>query len=284
LKDFPDVFVVTGASGFIGRAAVSALARRDMPVLAVSRRTAVFDPPVRPIIVKDYLELELPTGDAVLIHLAEPRDIGAVDNTDEVYVAERRAIMRILLAKGWGHVVYASSAAVYGDHVAVRHRTGDAVNPQSGYAEAKAACELDVLTRGGTVARLSNVYGPRMAPNNVISDILRQIPGKGPLTVSDRRPLRDYLWIDDAGEGLAALAISGKSGVFNLGTGIGISVGDLAHAILECAGQSGREVYASAASERTSHLVLDISETIKELGWTPKVTLAQGLAHLIGAA
>jgi nucleoside-diphosphate-sugar epimerase len=280
----PDVFVVIGASGFIGRAAVAALARRGTPVLAVARHVLDMKKPIQTARVTSYSELIPPMADSVLLHLAEPRDIDPANDTRDAYVAERRAVLADLLAKNWGHVVYASSAAVYGDDDAAPRRTGDSIKPRGTYAKAKAACEQDVLACGGAVARLSNVYGFGMASYTVVSDILRQIPGEGTLAVRDRKPVRDYLWIDDAGEGLAVLAISRKSGVFNLGTGVGISVGDLAHAMLEYAGQSGREVYASAASERASHLVLDISETTKQLGWTPKVTLAQGLGHLIGAA
>jgi UDP-glucose 4-epimerase len=278
------VFVVIGASGFIGRAAVAALARRDAPVLAVARHELDMKKPIQTARVTSYSKLIPPMADSVLLHLAEVRDISRANDTHDTYVAERRAVLAELLAKNWGHVVYASSAAVYGDCDFAPRQTGDAIKPRGTYANAKAACEQDVLARGGAVARLSNVYGPGMASNNVISDILRQIPGEGTLAVRDRNPVRDYLWIDDAGEGLAALAISRKPGVFNLGSGIGISVGDLAHVMLEYAGQSGREVCASAASECASHLVLDISQTIKQLGWTPKVTLAQGLAHLIGPA
>ena len=46
--------------------------------------------------------------------------------------------------------------------------------------------------------RLANVYGPGMAANNVMSDILGQVPGDGPLVVRDIAPVRDYLWIEDA--------------------------------------------------------------------------------------
>ena len=277
------MFVVTGASGFIGRATVAAFARRGAPVLAVSRHALDMKQPIRTARVISYSELKPPAADCVLLHLAEPRDIDPAMDIGDVYIAERRAVLADLLAKNWGHVVYASSAAVYGDDAAAPHRTNDTIRPRGSYARAKAACERDVLARGGAVARLSNVYGPGMAPNNVLSDILRQIPGEGPLTVHERDPVRDYLWIEDAGEGLVTLAISRKPGIFNFGTGVGTSVESLAYMALDRGGQHGRPVKDSGETGKASRLVLDISTTTDELEWTPNVALAQGLANLLGS-
>lgn len=279
------MFVVTGASGFIGRATVAALARRGVPVLAAVRHMPDMEKPIQTVRVTSYSELKPPEADCVLLHLAEPRDIGPAEDSGSDYVAARRALLADLLAKHWGHVVYASSAAVYGDsNDATPHRTSEAIAPRGTYAKAKATCEQVVLARGGAVARLSNVYGLGMAPNNVVSDILRQIAGDGPLTVQGRRPVRDYLWIGDAAEGLAALATSRKPGVFNFGTGVGTSVEALAHTALARGGQPGRAVRATEEAERSSYLVLDISATTQQLGWTPHVGLAQGLKILLGAA
>jgi UDP-glucose 4-epimerase len=278
------MFLVTGASGFIGRATVAALARRGVPVVAAARHMLDMEKPIQTVRVTSYSELKPPEADCVLLHLAEPRNIGPAEDIGSDYVAARRALLADLLAKHWGHVVYASSAAVYDDNDATPHRTSEEIAPRGTYAKAKATCEQDVLERGGAVARLSNVYGPGMAPNNVVSDILRQVPGEGPLTIQNRRPVRDYLWIDDAAEGLAVLATSRKAGVFNFGTGVGTSVEVLAHTALAGGGQPGRAVRATEEAERSSHLVLDISATTQQLGWTPQVGLAQGLKILLGVA
>ena len=278
------MFVVTGASGFIGRAATLALARNGVAVLAVSRRGVDFDVHVQGVIVKSYAELQPPSADSVLLHLAEPRDIGNADSSSATYLAERGAILAELLAKGWGHAVYVSSSAVYGSENPAPHCADEAVSPHGAYAQAKLACERQVLAQGGAVARLSNVYGPGMAPNNVVADILRQIPGSGPIVVRDRKPVRDYLWVDDAADGLAMLALSRKPGVFNFGTGKGTSVEDLARLASAQAHESVRPVVSSAKIEYESRQVLNISDTIAKLGWKPRVSLDQGFANLVGAA
>jgi UDP-glucose 4-epimerase len=277
------MFVVTGASGFIGRSVVLALARRGVPVLAASRRALEFGPSIQRMTVTSYAALRPPSVASVLLHLAEPRDVGSADNAGETYVADRRETLAQLLAKKWGHVVYASSAAVYGDEDRAPHRTDDEIKPRGAYAQAKVACEQDVLAHGGTVSRIVNVYGPGMAENNVISDILRQIPGDGPLIVRDRKPKRDYLWIGDLSDGLVALAMSLKPGIFHFGTGRGISVGEVARIALDRAGEPRRTVCASG-DERESHLVLDVSETTAQLGWKPRVAIEHALANLLGVA
>ena len=71
--------------------------------------------------------------------------------------------------------------------------------------------------------RPANIYGPGMSKNNVLSTILQQIPGMGKLEVMDTNPVRDFIWVEDAAEGIVALALSifkdgNKCALFNLGT------------------------------------------------------------------
>lgn len=277
------MFVVAGASGFLGRALVAELAGRGLPVLAVSRRPVAFDLSVQTALVQSYSELEPTAPASVLIYLAEPRDLAAAEDKGEGYVAERRAALAGLLCKPWSYVVYASSAAVYGDAGHAPHRTDEEIAPLGVYARAKAACEQDALAGGGAVARISNVYGSGMASNNVIADIVGQLAGDRPLMIRDLKPVRDYLWIDDLSKGLATLTMSRKRGIFNFGTGQGHSVGEIARLLLDYAGQSDRPIQASETA-RESCLVLDVSDTTVRLGWKPSVSIEQGLAKILGAA
>ena len=102
----------------------------------------------------------------------------------------------------------------------------------------------------------------------------------GPLTVRDPSPIRDFLWIEDAARGLADMAVGTGLGIFNLGSGTGVSVGDLARLALDLAGQSDRPVVASQPSQRPSSLSLNISSTASTFGWAPQVPLSHGLAQL----
>ncbi len=234
--------------------------------------------------VTDYAQS--PSGD-VLIHLAENCDRGEVANLGTAYEERTGASLSALLAKGYHQTVYASSAVLYGDEDNRPHLTSDRVVIADTYAQVKHQSELAVLgSQGGTVVRLANVYGYGMSENNVVSAILRQIPGAGALKVMDTSPVRDFISVDDVAEGIVALALrhnqnGNTGGLNNLGTGIGTSIGTLVRMALEITGQSDRQVETKSNTKKQSSLVLDHSQTTRDCGWKPKITLHQGLTELL---
>ena len=272
--------VVTGASGFMGAYVLQALSEyRNIEVIAVTRKE--ISGYCR---VSDYSES--PVGD-VLIHLAENNDRAKVAKVGLKYQEEVLATLGVLLKKGYRRVVYSSSGVLYGDSVTQAHLTSDPIKIDDTYSYIKRLSELAVLKLpGGVVVRPSNIYGPRMSQNNVISNILRQIPGTGALKVFDTNPVRDFVWALDAAEGIVLLALgsfkkgNGKA-IYNLGTGLGTSIGDLASMALQIAGQADRPVIAKQLSKIASNLLLDFSHTTSTCGWKPKTTLKQGLLHLL---
>jgi UDP-glucose 4-epimerase len=145
----------------------------------------------------------------------------------------------------------------------------------------KHAAEGLVLQRGGVAARLANIYGPGMPATNVLSDILAQLATDGPVKVMDDSPVRDFLWLDDAAAALATMALKSAAGVFNVGTGIGTSIAQLAQTVLAAAGQAGRSVESQRTAQGRSHLVVDATNTTAVFGWRPAVSLSQGIAALV---
>jgi len=262
--------VVTGASGFVGRALVRALARSNASVVAVTRgATAGSD--VAWTRVADYRDTPCPP-DATLVHLAEQANIPAANQRGPAHVADVCAVAAALIAKGFRRVVYASSGQVY--------RSG--VNP---YLVGKREAEKLVLAAGGAVVRLANLYGPGMSTQTLIGDIMRQIPGSGPLHLHNTAPRRDFLWIDDAAEGLAAIAMGGKTGIFDLGTGVLISAGDMARLALAAAGENTREVVSEIPAGGDDDVIsLDMAPVRREFGWIPRVDAGEGLARLLKAS
>jgi nucleoside-diphosphate-sugar epimerase len=155
------------------------------------------------------------------------------------------------------------------------------VVPRGLYAITKHACEKEALKVRGTVLRLGNIYGEGMSRFNVFSDILKQIPGDGPVWVRDTHPMRDFLWINDVVAAFTVAINLKKDGVFNVGSGHGTSIGELARQILEIAGEGDRPVKSKQSASAGSCIVLDISETKRQLGWTPTISLQKGLQMLI---
>lgn len=265
--------VITGATGFLGSALLHRLAVAGVEVVGVTRKQGTHYHQV-----SDYSET--PAGD-VLVHLAEDCDRLRVNAAGSVREQEMQATMGFLMRRGYRKLVYASSSVLYGDRHATPRKTDDAIEVVDSYTRIKSASESMVLASEGIVARISNVYGPDMAKGNVLSKILGQIPGTGSVVVGDSAPVRDFLWIDDAADALARLAMGSTRGIFNIGTGVGSSIGEVASLALAVAGEPGREIISSHPSFRFSSLVLDISETTRCLGWNPATSLKDGVSNML---
>ena len=274
----PQTVLVTGASGFIGSALVRRLRVQGIEAVGVARHPGSDG---RTIEVSDYETIAPPAG-ATIVHLAEARDVGAVEHASEA-MARTLPVVRSILSKGIGRFVYASSAVVYGDRDARPRREDDVAAARNKYAENKLACEREVLARGGAVARLANTYGPGMAPNNLVSDILRQLRQTGPVELRALAPVRDWIWVDDVADALVAMAVRNASGIYNVGSGEGISAGDLAQELLSIDGQPGRPIVARDKAQVPSTLVLDIAKARRDLEWQPKMSRAVGLTSLVMA-
>lgn len=266
--------VVTGASGFLGRELVFRLRRDGHDVLALCRSSCADG-----IRIDDYANA--PVGD-VLVHLAQESDRSRCEESGDAGVEKAGALLQALLNKPYQRIVYASSAVLYGDEGVSAHIPTDALHVNGVYSRTKYRSELAVQATGhGVVARLSNLYGKDMASTNVLSRILEQIPGNGVVEIMDDTPVRDFLWVQDAAAGLAAMALGTRVGTYNLGTGVATSIGDLARLALDVAGQVERPVCAISPSQHPSHLLVDISATTVDWNWRPTITLREGLQRLL---
>jgi nucleoside-diphosphate-sugar epimerase len=268
---------ITGASGFLGRELSSRLRASGHEVSALSRRAG---PGLD--FVQDYAR---DVHAEVIVHLAETSDRRAANAAGDNYERQALATLRALLGSGARRFVYASSAALYGDESARARRTDDPVLATDTYSRLKLASEGLVLSAPGVegvVARITNLYGAGMSDANVVSRILAQIPGHGPVQVLDDGPVRDFLWVGDAARALQAMVEGRAGGVFNVGSGGGTSVRDLALLALRAAGQPDRGVEALQPSSRPSTLVLDPTLTRRTFDWQPETSLSLGLDRLVG--
>ena len=211
---------------------------------------------------------------------------GAID----VFDAARRA------ASPPVPVVYASSAAVYGDVGEAPVGEAAPTRPLSAYGADKRGCELHAHAGGGVHGlptfglRFFNVYGPRQDPaspySGVISIFLGRIARHQPLTIhGDGEQRRDFVHVGDVVRcmRIAFAHAAPAAPVVNVCTGIGTSIIELATMMTRLAGgdlpiQRGP---ARAGDARCS--IGDPSGAHRQLGWRAEIGLADGLRRMLAA-
>lgn len=269
---------VTGASGFLGRPLVRALA-------------AVGD--VEPLEgeVSDPATFARAGGADLAYHLAAqsnvPRSVQDPAGTWRTNVGGTLQVLEWARRDKVGRVVLLSSAHVYGRPLRTPMDEDHPLRPRSPYGASKMAAEALALGHHATygvdvvVVRPFNVYGPGQAPGFLVPDILNPMrEGRAPV-LGDARPVRDYTFLDDAIAFLVAAGTAqGVAGeALNLGSGKGVSVADLAAKAGQAAGL-GLEPRFDAARARANEggaVVADVQKARRLLAWEPRVALEEGL-------
>ncbi|MFA5158936.1 MAG: NAD(P)-dependent oxidoreductase [Candidatus Omnitrophota bacterium] len=276
-------FAVTGATGFIGHALCSELLRQGFAVHAYGRKCDFrAKPGIEYTRVKNYLEV-MGTPDTVCVHLAGDNNVLAVESQTDSALPEAVALAKHLCTQRFARVVFASSAAVYGDLSEAPHREDEALSVSGAYARLKYAVEEVILRKHQTVARIANVYGLGMSETSVLSGVMRQLGQSGPVKVKCSMPVRDFIYVADVICGLICLATRSQYGIFNLGTGIGTSVANLARELLDIAGQKKRGVCCVDHDHIRSSLILNPSKMKTCYGWSARVSLREGLKELVAS-
>jgi UDP-glucuronate decarboxylase len=194
-------------------------------------------------------------------------------------------------------VFQASTSEVYGDpeqHPQREDYWGH-VNPvgtRACYDEGKRCAEtlfFDYHRQHGVaikVARIFNTYGPRMHPmdGRVVSNfIVQALLGEDLTIYGEGAQTRSFCFVDDLIEGFARLmaAPAPVTGPVNLGNPHEFTVLELAEQVLKMTGSNSRIKHLPLPADDPRQRQPDISLARRELGWEPKVPLAEGLARTI---
>jgi UDP-glucose 4-epimerase len=103
-----------------------------------------------------------------------------------------------------------------------------------------------------------------------------------PCTIfGDGSKTRDYCYVADIAEANLAALNSPLSGVYNLGRGIEVSDRQIFEAVRAAVGVNDEPRYAPVRPGEVAHIALDASKAARELGWTWKVDLAEGVARAV---
>ena len=304
--------LITGVAGFIGSHLAKKLLAEGWRVIGIDNFSPYYDPQQKRVnlsallVNPDFTFLELDVHDLTVdiqlpsvqyvFHLAgRPGVRPSFGRQFHLYLQDNVLATERLLERclDWPlrKFIFASSSSVYGSCHRQPQKESDPPRPASPYAFTKLAAELLCAHYWrrhhlpAASARLFTVYGPGQRPDMAVHRFITAALEGRPLEVyGDGRQTRDMTFVDDAVEGLIGAARFGRQGaVYNIASGCPVSLRELVGRISRLAGLPVEIAFAKRRQGDVGHTWGDIGQAHKELGYTPSVTLNEGIAQQIEA-
>ena len=298
--------LITGGAGFIGSHLAQGLLAQGHQVVILDnlstgrlKNLETFSERVTFVEgdVRDAERLkELCQGCQLLFHQAAVVSVPySVEHPQETHDVNIQGTLNALLAArdaGAQRLVFASSAAIYGEEPLLPKQEGMRPTPISPYAVEKITGEhylgaFHQLYGLQTVAlRYFNVFGPRQDPSSPYSGVIsifvnRLLAGQDPLIFGDGEQYRDFVFVKDvvAANLLAATHPDAPGKAFNVGRGERTSLNQLVKLLSELTGYSATPQYKEPRAGDIRESLADITRIVQTLGYTPKVK--EGLEALV---
>ena len=297
-------YLVTGGAGFIGSHLAKALLAKGNDVvvldnLSTGRREKV--PKGARLVVGDILDSalvqKLMAGVDGCFHLAAIASVQrSVEDWSGTHRVNLTGTINLLDAARAARipVIYASSAAVYGDQTRFPIVEDAAKVPATAYGADKLGCELHAAVAGATFGaptagfRFFNVYGPGQDPHSpysgVISIFAERLARNQPITIfGDGRQVRDFVHVSDVVRHLiAALDVAAPSApVFNVCTGRPTSIEQLARLMHGLLGSRSEIVMAPARAGDIRVSLGSPRRATDALGISADCQIEEGLGWLV---
>ncbi len=295
--------LVTGASGFIGALVVRALMAEGHQVIGVSRSIPPPDGLAAPAIL--WLEADLLKAQSAdrlmqaakpdaLVHLAWETKHGEfwTSPANAEWLSATLELARAFAAAGGQRFVGLGSCAEY-SWDGLRH--GEAISetspctPHSVYGASKSACfeQLRALFPGGRVSfawgRLFFPYGPGDCRPALVPQVIRSLLAGEPALTSAGIQVRDFIYVDDAARAIASLVSAEASGAFNICTGVGVAVAEMASRVATAAGRLEllRTGALAVREGDPGWLVGSPQRIASETGWRARTPLDEGIRETL---
>lgn len=299
--------LITGGAGFIGSHLVERLLAlghgvRVLDNLSTGKRENL---PVAGNIeflqgdIRDVQMVRLAVGGVdAIVHLAAVASVQAsVDDPVGTHASNFDGTLHLLEAARLGGVrrlLYASSAAVYGDNDELPLTEEAKPRPLTPYAADKLAGEYYLQFYAGkygldtTAFRFFNIFGPRQDPSSPYSGVIsifadRLARGEPATIFGDGLQTRDFVFVGDLAQLLAeALQRRDLAGqAINVGRGQPSSLLDLIAALEKLSGRSLARTHAGARVGDIRHSCADVTRLRTLLGFVPSTELETGLDALL---
>ncbi len=192
------------------------------------------------------------------------------------------------------HLVYASSSSVYGNSARMPLSVSDPVdNPVSLYAATKKSNELMAHTYShlfgipSTGLRFFTVYGPWGRPDMAYFSFTKDILSGTPIKVFNHGDLyRDFTYVDDIVEGISKILNRAPTStppykVHNIGNASPVQLMDFIQTIEKALGQEAKKEFYDMQPGDVYKTYADVSELVKDFGYSPNTTLAQGIGEFV---
>ena len=305
----PSRVLVTGGAGFIGSHLVNALVDRGHDVIVIDNLSTGLREDVNgraQLIVSDITDAqvlrEVLAGVDGCVHLAA---IASVQQCKQAWAATHAvnqsafvSLLELVSRRPGGPipVVYASSAAVYGDACDFPIREASLTRPVSTYGADKLGCELHARAAGATGAvptfglRFFNVYGPGQSRNSQYAGVIsvfsdRLSRGEPVIIYGDGGQSRDFVHISDAVSSiLSALGCASNSApICNVGTGVDTSIMTLAKTLCQFVSRSCDFTFLPARGGDIARSVADVTTARRMLGFKARIDLFSGLKTIFSS-
>lgn len=295
--------LVTGGAGFVGSNIVASLAERGAVVTVLDSLFTGFKEfiPVHPNVTfvqgdvcDTALVDKLVAENPLVIHAAAKNIIISTKNPYEDYETNIGGTLNVLLSAKkhkTQKVVYTGSASVYGNPVAIPISENSPTYTLTPYAVSKLAGEnyctafYESYDIPVSVVRYSNVYGINQDVRNpycgVVSKFLESAMKNENINIhGDGEQTRDFTYVEDAANATIEALINNRSigMVFNIGTGVEVSVNKLAERIFEVCQSASKLNYIDKRDiDNIRRRVVNVENIRRILRFSPAYTLDKGL-------
>jgi len=289
-------YLVTGAAGFIGSHLAEALLAAGHEVVGVDCFTDYYDPAekeqnasdldVRRLdLAEDGLDLDGVDG---VFHLAGQPGVRSFGEAFPLYLRRNvLATSRVFDAASAAgvRVVFASSSSIYGDAEAYPTPEDARPLPISPYGITKLACEhlVRAYRLDAVALRYFTVYGPRQRPDMFFRRVCDALVSGGSFEIyGSGEQSRSFTEVADVVAATVAAMEGGApaGSVFNVGGGEEASMLEAIALLEQISGRSLDVRRSGRARGDVTRTKADVTRIRETLGWSPKVTLADGLARM----